>query len=249
MKFTWKRALPVSFVVAVLVSAMASLAFAGDGGSAPNGSVLARKGWSGRESGVILGYIAGKANVDVKTLMDEFKGGKSLQDIAAEHGLDLTALKNELAADAPVDKWFPADKGAGVILGYIAGKANVDVKTLMDEFKGGKSLQDIAAEHGLDLEAIKAQLAAKVAVAKNLAGKDVRGIFCYIAGKANADVKTLMDEFKAGKSLEDIAAEHGLDLAAIEARIASDRSNGGRQFFAPGGFGRRAPARRGGKGM
>jgi uncharacterized protein (DUF433 family) len=187
MSLTWKRALPVSLVVAILVSAAASLAFAGDGGSAPNGSFLARKGWAGRESGVILGYIA--------------------------------------------------------------GKANVNVKTLMEELKTGKSLQDIAAEHGLDLEAIKAELTAKVTAARNLAGKDVRGILCYIAGKANVDVKTLMEELKGGKSLQDIAAEHGLDLAAIEARIASDRSNGGKQFFAPGGFGRRTPARRGGKGM
>jgi hypothetical protein len=82
MKSAWKRILTVSVMAVVLVASMASLALA-----APDNA----KG--GPNPHTVLAYIAGKTNADMKTLMEEFKAGKTLQEICAAHGVDWSVIE------------------------------------------------------------------------------------------------------------------------------------------------------------
>jgi hypothetical protein len=244
VKLKWKRVLPVCIAVILLVAAAVSVAFAHEPTESQPGTPFLG-GWFGRRwfgkrgpggGGFILGYIKGKTNVDLKTLLDALRNGKTLDEIASQYGLDLGALKGEIAANAPKAVFEGLDKETAVILSYIARKANVSVEALVNEYKGGKSLEAIAAEHGVDLPAIKQEIATCLAGVKG--NKDAWAILCYIAGKANVDLKTLVDEYQNGKSLEAIAAEHGLDLAAIQAAIDAARPAG-----KPGGMVKRFGSR------
>ena len=224
MKLEWKRVLPVSIAVVVLVVAAASMAFAQDSGTGQTRLPFCR-GRFGRGGpgggGFVLGYIKGKTDVDLKMLLDELKNGKTLDGIASEHGLDLSALKDQIAANAPAAVFSGIDKETAAILSYIAKKAKVDVEALVNEYKGGKSLEVIATGQRLDLAAVKQEIATCLAGVKG--NKDAWGILCYIAGKANVDLKTLVDEYQNGKSLQDIASKYGLGLSTIQAGIDAAR--------------------------
>jgi len=216
MKLNWKRIAGVSLAVVVLVAAAVSVAFAQDS-SQTKGLGLGKR-WLGKgPGGFMLGYLRGKTGVDLKTLLDELKSGKTLDEIASEYGLDLTAIRDEVAANAPRAIFQGLDKETAAILSYIAKKTGTDVQVLVEEYKGGKTLEAIASEQGLDLAAIKEEIAACLAAAKQ--NKNAWGVLCYIAGKANVDLKALVEEFQNGKSLQDIAAEYGVDLSAVQAAI------------------------------
>lgn len=248
MKLEWRRILPVSIAVVILVVAAASVAFAQD--PTDKAGMPSFRGWFGRRGpgggGFILGYIKGKTNIDLKALMDALKNGKTLEEIASEYGLDLSALKDEIGANAPKAVFEGLDKETAAILSYIAKKARVDIETLVNEYKGGKSLEDIAKERGLDLTAIKQEIATCLAGVKG--NRDAWGILCYIAGRANVDLKTLVDEYRNGKSLQDIASKYGLDLSAIQAGVDAAKPQvkpgGTMKGFGFGfGFGRRGGQR------
>ncbi len=89
MNRAWKRFLTVSVVAVALMTSMASLALAAPE-SATNPPAAQGQAPSPR---AVLAYIAGKANVDMKTLMEEFKAGKTLQEICAAHGIDWSVIE------------------------------------------------------------------------------------------------------------------------------------------------------------
>lgn len=167
MRTMWRRVLPVSLVAAVMVTAMASLAFAGDAsGTDPStqAGIVQPPGRTGMggPGGFILGYIKGKTGVDLATLLDELKSGKTIDEIAAEHNIDLTDLKDEIQANSPAALLQGLDKNTAMVLTYIARTAGVDLKTLVGEYNNGASLADIAKENGLDLATIQAVIKAAV---------------------------------------------------------------------------------------
>lgn len=53
------------------------------------------------------------------------------------------------------------DPGALAVLAYIAGKSGASLDDLVAEFKEGKSLEEIAQEHGLDWSAVEEAFARK----------------------------------------------------------------------------------------
>lgn len=227
---------PVFIAIAVLVATAASLAFAQES-SLGEPEMQPRKGWPGKgwlgrcvpgPGGFVLGYIKGKTDADLKTLLDALKNGKTLEDVASEYGLDLGILRDEVMANAPKAVLKGLDRETAVILSYIAKKADVGVGVLMDEHNGGKSLEEIAAARGLDVAAIKEEIATCLAGIKR--NKNAWAVLCFISGRADADLKTLVEEYQNGKTLEDIAAEYGLELPAIEALIDAARPAAG-----PGG--------------
>ncbi|HHY34268.1 MAG TPA: hypothetical protein GX510_01310 [Firmicutes bacterium] len=94
----WKRAVAGILIAAVCVGLGASAAFAEPSLSGeevqvpgtPNSEAAATELKRPRARGSLaaLAYIAGRSGVPLETLIAQFKGGKSLQQIAEENGVD-----------------------------------------------------------------------------------------------------------------------------------------------------------------
>lgn len=94
----WKRAVAGILIAAVCVGLGASVALAEPSvpgeevqvPGTPNSKVVATEQKRPRAPGslVVLAYIAGRSGAPLETLIAQFKGGKSLQQIAEENGVD-----------------------------------------------------------------------------------------------------------------------------------------------------------------
>ncbi len=94
MNSAWKRFLTTAVVALILVTSMASVAFAApDTTTTGSDAVVAAGVKKGPAPQAVLAYISGKTNVDMKTLMGEYKSGKTLEEICAAHGVDWSVIQ------------------------------------------------------------------------------------------------------------------------------------------------------------
>ncbi len=121
-------------------------------------------------------------NSDAATLQAGIDAGKTLAQIAADHGVSAQAVVNLLAVqmadridDGVATGWLPADKaaelkadlalraermvnaapgGPRIDLSPLVALLGIDEQTLKDEFRSGKSLLAVAAAHGVDRQAV-----------------------------------------------------------------------------------------------
>ncbi len=121
-------------------------------------------------------------NSDAATLQAEIAAGKTLAQIAADHGVSPQAVVNLLTVqmanridDGVATGWLPEERaaelkadltlraermanavpgGPRLDLSPLTALLGIDEQTLRDEFRGGRSLLAIAAEHGVDKQGV-----------------------------------------------------------------------------------------------
>ncbi|MBE3519170.1 MAG: hypothetical protein IMW97_02580 [Firmicutes bacterium] len=103
----WKKAVAGILIAAMCIGLGASVALAEPSGSGEDAQVsgasesqllaTAQKGPSIPGALAVLAYIAGRSGAALENLIAEFKGGKSLQQIAEENGLDWAEIEEVFA--------------------------------------------------------------------------------------------------------------------------------------------------------
>ncbi|MBL6636103.1 MAG: hypothetical protein ISP35_07895 [Ilumatobacteraceae bacterium] len=101
----------------------------------------------------------------------------------------------------------------------LAEVLGVDVETLRGEFAAGKSIADVAAEQGIELETVVDALVAEVE--SRLRGAQLSATVLDMLG---VDAATLREAFAAGQTVADVASENGVDVNDIVSALVDERA-------------------------
>lgn len=143
-----------------------------------------------------------------------YESGRTLREIASECGLSsLTVRKHILSS-------------GGVMRPAYTREIEYPVERWAKAYKAGKSLIQIGREHGVNMNTVRKRLAAAGVTIRprgsnRLVSDDSIVAVPYRRKRPSVSVSssTLADSYRAGKSLREIAEEHGISSRTVQRRL------------------------------
>ena len=160
-----------------------------------------------------------------------YEAGRTLSDIGSECGLSNKTIRKKILA------------AGGTMRQPYTRQIDYPVERWVEDYEAGKSAVQIAREYGVSSNSVYARLAT---AGVTMRPQGTRGVSVLVTAdhnfvkpnprrKARVTVatSTLADSYEAGKSLTDIAYEHGISHMTVRRRLAKAgitiRSQGSRK--------------------
>jgi transposase-like protein len=195
MKTHVKRGLAAVTTAGLLVSGTAGVAYAADSGSNPPAPTEQRAGH--RRAGAVVGVAAKAIGIDRADLVAGVRDGKSVADIAKDHGVDAKTVEDALVAAATLrvdtavsNGRIDADRAAA-----IKGTLPVRAEKLVETPLQGKLHRAVAR--------VKLRRHAR------------RAGFAVAAETIGVAAKDLLTAVKGGTSVAAVAQQHGVEPQAV----------------------------------